>query len=371
MAKAEVIEIADSVLDRRDGARATGQKNWHANNNFDERRSTFTASRSMTYTNRDRDNDRSQGNNAKNNGQARQPSQSRYGSAQPFKKRQQSGNPPPRASGSGNSDFAKKKSVKFADLTEKEMAQLRAEGKCFNCKETGHLSRNCPRKNNITGKGNNKPPGLPSYSMEMTILDEDLDDGDTLDTMPVGAIDFGEPDNQEFIESAESWREWYPTWKNPQALAREQIDNCYEMASECTLTISQPYPGDDIMQKSDSDCSPHNRFRVTQMSRDPDKFRITDRFNEFEIIVDKSRLVNPQFNLGHWYATKRARELGLSKPSTKKYPASLENPIVEVTRNLLLSGVQSHFPNVRPDTWTELRFFCVSKRLRKHDLCCS
>ena len=193
----------------------------------------------------------------------------------------------------------------------------------------------------------------------MTILDEDLDDGDTLETMPVGAINFGEPENQEFIESVESWREWYPTWKNPQALAREQIENCYEMASECTLTISQPYPGDDLMQKSD--CSPHNRFRVTQMSRYPDKFRINDRFNEFEIIVDKSRLVNPQFNLGHWYATKRARELGLSKPSTKKYPASLENPIVEVTRNLLLSGVQSHFPNVRPDTWTELRFFVYLK----------
>ena len=53
VAKAEVIEIADNVLDRRYGARATGQRNWHANNNFDERRSAFTASRSVTYTNRD------------------------------------------------------------------------------------------------------------------------------------------------------------------------------------------------------------------------------------------------------------------------------------------------------------------------------
>ena len=34
---------------------------------------------------------------------------------------------------------------------------------------------------------------------------------------------------------------------------------------------------------------------------------------------------------------------------------------MEVTRNLLLSGVQSHFPNVRPDTWTELRFFVYLK----------
>ena len=72
VAKAEVIEIADSILDRRDGARATGQKNWPPNNNLDDRRNAFTASRSVTYTNRDRNNDRSQGSNAKNDGQVRQ-----------------------------------------------------------------------------------------------------------------------------------------------------------------------------------------------------------------------------------------------------------------------------------------------------------
>ena len=59
VAKAGVIEIANNVpsLDRRDDARATGQRNWRANNNFDERRSAFAASRSVKYTNRDRDND--------------------------------------------------------------------------------------------------------------------------------------------------------------------------------------------------------------------------------------------------------------------------------------------------------------------------
>ena len=75
----------------------------------------------------------------------------------------------------------------------------------------------------MAGKGNNKPPGLPSYSMEMTILDEDLDDGDTLETMPVGAINFGESEIQELDESEGGWREWYPTWKSPQALHQENI----------------------------------------------------------------------------------------------------------------------------------------------------
>ena len=51
----------------------------------------------------------------------------------------------------------------------------------------------------------------------------------------------------------------------------------------------------------------------------------------------------------------------LDKPSPKDFIASLDNPVVETTRHLLLSGVQSHFPNVKPDTWTELRFFVYLK----------
>lgn len=66
-------------------------------------------------------------------------------------------------------DSSSKKSVKFADLMDKEMAQLRAEGKCFNCKEPGHMSCNCPHKNVVKGSGNNKLPGVPSYSMDMTV----------------------------------------------------------------------------------------------------------------------------------------------------------------------------------------------------------
>ena len=53
--------------------------------------------------------------------------------------------------------------------------------------------------------------------------------------------------------------------------------------------------------------------------------------------------------------------LNIWKPSTKEYPAQLANPIVLVTSSLLTSGISSHFPNVKPDTWTELRFFVYLK----------
>ena len=44
-------------------------------------------------------------------------------------------------------------------------------------------------------------------------------------------------------------------------------------------------------------------------------------------------------------------------PSTEDYPQELVNPIALVTRNTLQRGIHSHFPNVKPETWSELRFF--------------
>jgi hypothetical protein len=167
VAKAEMLEIADNVLDRRDkdSTRFTPKKGWRSNNadNNHNRRDLDSASRSVTYTNRDNnDNNRSRNNN---HNQTRSGSQPRQGSSSFSKKKFQRGRSSQRQSTPGGSGSAPAKSVKFADLSEKEMAQLRSEGRCFNCKDVGHLSRNCPKKNNVAGKGNNKPPGVPSYTV--------------------------------------------------------------------------------------------------------------------------------------------------------------------------------------------------------------
>ena len=151
------------------------------------------------------------------------------------------GKPVPCHIASGNSGSARKKSVKFLDLTDKEMAHLRAKGKCFNCKETGHMSCNCPHKNTVAGSGNSKPPGLPSYSIDMTVVIDD-DKEAILQAMPVGFIDVGSVSTnacQGSTEPSKSWRSWYPFWQNPRPLAREKMDDCYEMTAEYILTIQQ------------------------------------------------------------------------------------------------------------------------------------
>ena len=303
VAKAEIIKIADNVIDRRDGPRPQTRKNRHPNAvDHGHQRIPDPASRSMTYTNHDRQSD----HDNQGPSQGRSANQARQGSSQPSKGRFQKGRSALRTNNNRSSGLSSKKSVKFADLMDKEMAQLRAEGKCFNCKEPGHMSRNCPHKNIMKGNRNNKPPRVPSYSMDMTIIVDDNDIGDVLQDMPVGAISIGPVVARATDEPNEDWRKWYPIWKHPQSLAPEQIGECYEMTAEYLLTIHQPYPGDKLLSEWVQDCSPHNRFTVKQPSKNVSKFRIHDRFNSFECVVSKCLLRNPKFNLVHWYAVKRA-----------------------------------------------------------------
>jgi len=46
-------------------------------------------------------------------------------------------------------------------LSEEEQNRLRAEGKCFKCKEPGHVSRNCKNGHTVKGSGSG-PPGQSS-----------------------------------------------------------------------------------------------------------------------------------------------------------------------------------------------------------------
>ena len=52
--------------------------------------------------------------------------------------------------------------AKAKRLSEEERKRLQSEGKCFNCKKTGHMYRECPTKPKPKGKGKARaPPGRP------------------------------------------------------------------------------------------------------------------------------------------------------------------------------------------------------------------
>ena len=289
--KAEMIEIADNVLDPRDRNKNAYSRPDHGNK---PRNSTMdSASRSLTYTNRDRERNRqSQGDDkTRQPSQSRQPSQPRQGPAGSAEKHASSRRPTPQASGSGNGKPAPRKTVQFTGLSEKEMAQLRADGKCFLCKEQGHMSRNCPNKHTIKGNGNNKPPGIPSYSMDMAFIediDSDPDQNETLESMPIGLIGFETGTEEPESAAKDNWRKWYPLWQYPAGSARDQLGNCYEMMAEYILTIQQPYPGDDQAKKKHPSFYPPERFEVKQVRGNPSNFRITDSLSGMRTVISKS-----------------------------------------------------------------------------------
>ena len=234
------------------------------------------------------------------------------------------------------------------------MAEYQAAGKCFNCGEIGHLSQNYPRRNLLPG-GSKKPPGVPSYSMEMTLVEDVSDFEDVLESVPLGYLGM-RMDHVPGNDEQEDWRSYYPYWQQPDLSARKQIGNCHVMTIKYQLTVQQPYPGDELAMAFP--CQPADRFTIHHLKKGGNTFKIQDNLVGFEIEITQDKINEEKFNLGHWYAMKRACLLNLPKPSTEDYPVFMDDPCCLVLLYLLRNGINSHFPNVKPDTEADYRF-CV------------
>ncbi|KAK7024287.1 hypothetical protein VNI00_016411 [Paramarasmius palmivorus] len=81
-------------------------------------------------------------------------------------------------------------------LTDAEKAELAAQNKCFNCKEVGHMARNCPRNNTFKSNGKRGPPGMSTNSLRYSLRDEDVvlsETTETLDHLSLNSLSISEP----------------------------------------------------------------------------------------------------------------------------------------------------------------------------------
>jgi hypothetical protein len=237
-------------------------------------------------------------------------------------------------------------------LTDKEKAELLASGSCFNCKEKGHLSRNCPRGNFIKSSNGKKPPGLASYNIEV-IHDEPL----VLDSLELNAISLD--------EDPFSWMNYGPDWASydPNEPRRDCMGDALALMAQHVLDVSQPYPGDSNCLENTHGV--RERFGV-RPCLDPNWYRIFDNLTKKISRVPSPLLKNPYFRLGEWYARLRAKQVdSLIRPYR---PMTMGGAYEHNASLVLRSGIPTLYPTHNPDVDDELRFTVVQAGLDEYSI---
>lgn len=72
--------------------------------------------------------------------------------------------------GDGASGKPVRQNISFkTPMSEKDRTELTAAGKCFRCREVGHVSRNCPQGLNVRSNRTGRPPGISSAKVSIAL----------------------------------------------------------------------------------------------------------------------------------------------------------------------------------------------------------
>ena len=211
-------------------------------------------------------------------------------------------------------------------LSKEEHDRRVAEKLCFGCGEPGHQSRACPHERTVKGSESAKPPGaVTSYSMEIESLQALADATERLDTLTLGSavIDF-EPDKLKDLPAlAECDDEDYKDEAFEMVETKDLVADAFQpndaeevvpdslgphthlmgdplaRRAEHVLLQGCPYPGDN---PDDPKTNSKIRFYVYRTSVTHHAI-IDERFSnvlESESLVESRLLLNSSFNLGEW-----------------------------------------------------------------------
>lgn len=190
-------------------------------------------------------------------------------------------------------------------LSEKERNELIAAGKCFRCKEIGHMSWQCPQGNFVQSGKPGKAPGLPSHGI--SINEDDLHEvehlrelAETTEELPMLSLNMITSDEIKIFLADCPESESELLGEVVTDFARKQ------------LHIGQPYPGDEM----ESRIFDQYRFTFAPVPGSRDLLQIQDAardpiWDDFQIKIRRRELLDPVFNIPLWYAAQLALNLGI------------------------------------------------------------
>lgn len=219
-------------------------------------------------------------------------------------------------------------------LSDAEIAERKASGRCFNCHETGHMSQNCPKRHSVKHKGD-KPPGLTAHNMELEPMFEQ--EVEVLDSLSLAAISIAEEDIGEPL---------------PDILVLNQsepIGNCMLDTMTDLLEYNASYPGDERYRRRLENLPRKYRSRFT-IGRGTypyvDYYFIMHHGTKFGARISRNLTENLRFNLPRCIC---ARALGLRHRKFGEY-ICMGQVYTEALGFNLIECVNQHFPNIKPTT---------------------
>ncbi|PSS18923.1 hypothetical protein PHLCEN_2v3139 [Hermanssonia centrifuga] len=205
-------------------------------------------------------------------------------------------------------------------LSDKEKADLRAAGKCFHCRDTGHLARNCPQVNNARSNQPGQPPGMSSFGVAIDFghIEELQGRSDlaSLESILCNLMDVGDDNGAEEWGGPAFQFDWVRAREAPavqlpitrrEGRARVRFGDPYSDHASRILSPYAPYccrvaAGDDI-----DDTDPLVVYRISDTHH-----VVMGRGIVPDLEIPRFYLENPDFNLPRWYHRRVAELLGHS-----------------------------------------------------------